>query len=236
MTAKNINRKREGGLLAVVALAPSIGALSALWFWPGTIGAAIYALCKFVLYGTPAVVAWRGRNELQLRSGFRSGFSARAIGFGLASGAAIGGCILAGWWLLLSDHVDLGPMKTVLGESGMTDPVRYWVFALWLIIGNSLLEECVFRWFVDSRLQRLGIGPFLALPISAAIFSVHHVIVLAAYFEWPMIALGSAGVFAGGLIWSWSLRRYDSLIPGWISHALVDLAIVIIGASILTAS
>jgi membrane protease YdiL (CAAX protease family) len=51
-----------------------------------------------------------------------------------------------------------------------------------------------------------------------------------------MIALGSAGVFAGGLIWSWSLRRYDSLIPGWISHALVDLAVVIIGASMLTSS
>ena len=90
MTSKNINRKREGGLLAVVAVAPSIGALWALWFWPGMIGSAIYALCKFVLYGTPAVVAWRGRNELQLRSGFRSGFSARAIGFGLAENCHTG--------------------------------------------------------------------------------------------------------------------------------------------------
>ena len=45
--------------------------------------------------------------------------------------------------------------------------------------------------------------------------------------------MGSMGVFIGGLIWSWTLRQWGSIVPGWISHAIVDLAIAIVGASML---
>ena len=87
--------------------------------------------------------------------------------------------------------------------------------------------------FVDGRLDRLAIPRFLILPISAFIFTAHHVIVLAAYFDPLMVVLGSCGVFIGGLLWSWSLRRWGSLLPGWISHAIVDIAIFIVGASMI---
>ena len=115
----------------------------------------------------------------------------------------------------------------------MDGATAFWLFAAWLSLGNSLLEEFVFRWFVDGRLDRLGTPFALALPISGLIFTAHHVIVLAAYFDPLMVLLGSVGVFIGGLTWSWSLRRWGSLLPGWISHAIVDIAIFIVGAHML---
>jgi hypothetical protein len=41
--------------------------------------------------------------------------------------------------------------------------------------------------------------------------------------------LGSCGVFLGGAAWSWLYLRYRSIWPGYVSHAIADAAIFIIG-------
>ena len=64
---------------------------------------------------------------------------------------------------------------------------------------------------------------------AALAFTAHHVIVLAAQFNWPISVLGSVGVFIGGAAWNWLYLRYRSIWPGYVSHALVDAAIFIIG-------
>jgi hypothetical protein len=220
-------------MLLLVVAAPSLGALSALWLWPGATGSTIYLACKVVLYGLPAVVAWKTISRQDLRAGIRRGLRPSALLFGLGSGALIGGAIIALWFGWLDEQVDTKRLVEVITESGLDGATSFWLFAAWLSLGNSLLEEVVFRWFVDSRLARLGTPVALALPISALIFTAHHVIVLAAYFDPMMVLLGSSGVFIGGLTWSWSLRRWGSLLPGWISHALVDIAIFIVGAYML---
>ena len=101
---------------------------------------------------------------------------------------------------------------------------------------NSLLEEVVFRWYVETRLKSIGISTAVLLPISASIFTAHHIIVLSAYFSWPLVVLGSVGVFCGGLIWSLLRLTFTTVLPGWISHALVDVSVVLIGWSILASS
>ena len=226
-------RQRTLGLLLLVIAAPSIGALSALWLWPGPVGSTIYSVCKAILYVIPAIVAWCTLTRADVWEGVRRGSRAAPILFGILSGVLIGGGIIALWFTVLAERTDTSKLMAVIEESGMDDPLKYWAFGAWLCIGNSLLEEFVFRWFVDSRLRVLRMVPLFALPLSAAIFTAHHIIVLGAFFQWPLIILGSAGVFTGGLIWSWSLRRWQSLIPGWISHAIVDVAIFIVGASML---
>ena len=226
-------KNRTLGLLLIVACVPSIGALSALWIWPGTLGGALYAVCKIVLYGVPTIVAFQTVRRAKPFTGFLRGFKRAPVSFGVLSGLFIGGFILGLWYWVLSGNVDLARLLDVVRENGLDQPVKYWLFAAWLCIGNSLLEEFAFRWFIDSRLRILGLGPVVAMPISAVIFTMHHVIVLSAFFGPLIVVLGSAGVFMGGLIWSFSLMRWGTLVPGWISHALVDLAIIIIGASIL---
>lgn len=234
----SIDQTKPGrnGLLAtllIVAVAPSIGSLAGLWIFTGAIGSTIYAICKAILYGVPAVVAWRSVTRTDVRIGLRAGMTPSVLLWGFASGAAIGSGIVLLWFGWLDSVVDTDRLLVVMKESGLEQPSRYWLFAAWLILGNSLLEEFVFRWFVDSRLAGLGMRPLLAIPLSALVFTIHHVIVLAAFFDLPMVLAGSAGVFVGGLLWSWSLRGSKSLVPGWISHALVDLAIALVGASML---
>ena len=221
------------GTLLIVAIAPSIGSLAGLWIWPGPIGSMVYAVCKTLLYGVPAYVAWRTISRKDLLAGWRSGTRLGAILLGTLSGLVIGGGIIMFWFAGFRDTVDTNRLLVVMMESGLNQPTRFWLFAAWLTIGNSLLEEFVFRWFVDSRLKILGLPFIIAIPISALIFTIHHVIVLAAFFDPRMVLIGSVGVFIGGLIWSVTLRLSKSVIPGWISHALVDLAIALIGGSIL---
>lgn len=220
-------------MLLLVVVAPSIGALSALWLWPGAAGSTVYSICKIVLYGIPAIVALKTLSYQDVRAGLRRGLKAGPLLFGLLSGVVISACILVLWFTWLAKHSDTSKLVEVVAEAGLDTPLKFWAFAAWLCIGNSLLEEFVFRWFVDSRLAVLRTPAALALPLSAAIFTMHHVIVLAAFFDVPLVLLGSAGVFVGGLIWSWSLRRWQSLLPAWISHGLVDLAVFVVGASIL---
>ena len=91
-------RRRTLGLLILVILAPSLGTLAALWWWPGSCGSAIYGLCKLVLYGVPTVVAWQTITRAQFVRGLRAGVRPAAILWGIGSGAVIGTVILVGWF------------------------------------------------------------------------------------------------------------------------------------------
>jgi membrane protease YdiL (CAAX protease family) len=68
---------------------------------------------------------------------------------------------------------------------------------------------------------------------AALAFTAHHVIALAAQFNWGVTLLGSLGVFSGGAAWSWLYLRYRSIWPGYISHAMVDVAIFVIGYGLI---
>jgi membrane protease YdiL (CAAX protease family) len=110
----------------------------------------------------------------------------------------------------------------------LNHPGAYILGAIYWITLNSLAEEYVWRWFVFRKFEIL-IGGKLAVVAAAAAFTAHHVIVLAAQFNWPITLLGSLGVFTGGAIWSGLYLRYRSVWPCYVSHAIVDAAIFVIG-------
>ena len=62
----------------------------------------------------------------------------------------------------------------------------------------------------------------------------HHVIVLAVLFPgiWQFFTLAlplSLCVGVGGAVWCWLYQRTGSLYAPWISHMLIDAAIMFIG-------
>jgi CAAX protease family protein len=221
-------RRNALAALCVVAPAPSLGAAAAFFAAPGPLGTALFGVAKVVLYLTPAVwLRWVDRRPFSASPPRRGGL---AVGLGL--GLLVGVAVLGAYALGIRAMLDPAPMRAVAAELGFDTRSGFLGVAAWVVLGNALLEEYAYRWFIYTRCATL-MGTVPAALLAAAIFTAHHVIVLRAYFDWPFVALGSAGVFVGGLLWTWCYRRYASIWPGYLSHALVDCAILAIGWDLL---
>jgi membrane protease YdiL (CAAX protease family) len=217
------HRRAVGALLLLVP-APSLGTLAGMWLWPGPVGQTVYALCKAWLLVLP--LFWL----LRVEKGELSWSPPRPGGLlaGLALGLLIGGAILAAYVLVGEQWIDAERVRQAAGQNGIGSRVLYLAFAAYLILVNSLLEEYVWRWFVFRQTERLLPG-WAAVFVSAFFFTIHHVIALRAQFGWGVTLLGAAGVFVGGAVWSWCYQRYRSIWPAYVSHAIVDVAVLLIG-------
>ncbi|NLW83644.1 MAG: CPBP family intramembrane metalloprotease [Phycisphaerae bacterium] len=215
--------------LAVLVPIPSIGVLSAMVLFPDTaLGKALFAVSKAGLLGLPlAWYLWVDKGTLSLSLPRRGGF-----GVAVLSGLIISAAILAAYWLLGDYFLDKNMLREKLRDIGLADRTAYAAGAVYWIVVNSVLEEYVWRWFVVRQSGRL-FKPFIAVIVSALFFTGHHTIALKVFMPWTATLLCSFGVFSGGAIWSWLYVRYQSIWPGYISHAIVDLCIFGIGAAML---
>jgi membrane protease YdiL (CAAX protease family) len=109
-------------------------------------------------------------------------------------------------------------------------PWKFIAFASFLTIPHSLAEEYYYRWFIHGQLRRVC-GPAPATALSSLAFMSHHVLVLSQFFEGQpaAVAFFSACVAIGGGLWAWLYDRTRSLYGPWLSHLLVDAAIMYAG-------
>ena len=214
--------------LALIAPAPSIGIIAALHLGQGPLGVTLWAAAKVWLLLLPAL--W----YLLIERG-RISFSPPRHG-GLAVGAALGLLIsliiVAAWWFVGRSAIDPQLIRDKVQAAGLTNPTIYLAGALYWITVNSLLEEYAYRWFISRQAERVT-GSIAAVFLSAAIFTVHHVIALTSYMPLWIAILASLGVFIGGAAWSWLYIRYRSIWPAYVSHAIVDIAVFALGYVIL---
>jgi len=169
------------------------------------------------------------RAPLSLSPARRGGFGV-AIGLGLA----ISVVIVAAYLLVGRGWIDPEMLRREVTDNGLGTPMRFVLFGGGLALVNAMLEEYVWRWFVFRRCEAL-LGGGLGVVASGLFFSLHHVVALRAQFGWDVTLLGSAGVFVGGMLWSWLYLRYRSIWPGYVSHLIVDVAVFGIGWYVLFA-
>jgi hypothetical protein len=197
----------------------------------------VYGAIKFLALLWP-LAAWVFLLRRPLPTGRLVDWQAHAatLPLGLVTGIIIS--------LIIVGFRYLPPLQEALlsGGAGIEQKTRqlgvleyYWVFAVAISLPHSLLEEYYWRGFVFGRLrERLGHWP--ANLAAAAAFSAHHYVVLWAFFPpWAAILTGT-GVFFGGVIWSWqyNVQGCRSLAGIWLSHALVDFTIMVIGWQLMT--
>ncbi len=217
--------------LALLAPAPSIGTYFAMSFEATrgtTLGQIIYAASKVWILAFPLVwyiLVERGRPSL---SPARKG----GLAIGAALGLGISVAIAAVYWLAARPWIDPEQMRDAATRNGLNSPQKYLALAAYLVLINSLLEEYVWRWFVYRQCERLLSGA-LAVAASAFLFTVHHAIALQSQMNWSVTLLACLGIFIGGCAWSWCYQRYRSIWPGYISHAIVDIAVLAIGYHII---
>lgn len=158
----------------------------------------------------------------------------RGVVEGLGSGLLILAVILAGYhfWFAPAGYLTAGAEEITgkLTGMGVRTSLAYLVLSVFYSLIHSFLEEYYWRWFVFGKLRQLVPVP-AAVAISSLGFMAHHVIVLAFYFGWFSVQtiLFSLAVAVAGAIWAVNYQRSGSLLGPWISHALADAAIFLVG-------
>ncbi|MFW5871004.1 MAG: CPBP family intramembrane glutamic endopeptidase [Verrucomicrobiota bacterium] len=192
----------------------------------------VYIATKVFLVAWPLGVyflALRNAPRPMKREGTGRG---RAVMLGIISGIALAALIYAAM------HTPLGKMAEASAGSirERTEHLGilewYWIFSVFLSVVHSLIEEFYWRWFSFGLLNKVY-APAFAIALSSLAFASHHVIITGQFFNWPLGILCGAGIAAGGAVWAWLYHRTGSLLAPWISHAIVDFAVMAIGYRIL---
>jgi membrane protease YdiL (CAAX protease family) len=194
---------------------------------------AVYVVGKIVQFAFPAVyVACTEWHSLRPTWPSRQGVAV-GLAFGLAVG--LGALALYYGWLKHSSLLRDTPEKVhaKLRDMHCDSPEKFLALAAFYSVFHSLLEEYYWRWFVFGWLKRhLRVGS--AVLLASLAFMAHHVIVLAVYFPGVMpfftmaLPLGLAVAIGGG-VWCWLYHKTGSLYAAWISHLMIDAALMWIG-------
>lgn len=203
---------------------------------PGWAVRIAYALGKVVQFGFPlCYVAWFERDRLRL---VRPTWRGLAIGFdfGFLVGLTMLGLFFG--WLQTSEAFADTPAKIgrLVQDMHCATPGRYLMLATFIAVPHALLEEYYWRWFTFGWLRRY-VPLWPAVAVSALGFMAHHTILLGNFFPghfWTLAVPFSAGVAVGGAVWAWIYERTGSLYAPWLSHILVDAALMLIGWEMLS--
>ena len=222
---------KSKSFIALLLLVPaaSLGVLSAMVWWPqSTPGLALFALCKGWLFAFPLL--WHrfiDKGPITFSPARKGGFL-----WGTISGICISAAITLAY-IAIGDHlIDLSAMQERIASVGLANARAYTLAALYWISINSVLEEYVWRWFV-FRKSEIVFGRHLAVVVSALFFTLHHIVAMNVYMDGIALVLCATGIFIGGVVWSHMYSRFRSIWPGYLSHAIVDLCVFLIGAHII---
>jgi len=193
------------------------------------------SLCKIVQFGLPVV--W----VLYVR-GYWPDWKTSPRNSMLLTGLISGLVVFAAAMMLYHGYLkNTEVIKTAaaevnqrVAEMGFSTPLAFIGLGVFYVVLHSLLEEYYWRWFVFGMLKDFTTAS-VAMWVSSLGFMAHHVLVLARYFGWasPATWLFSACVAIGGLIWSWMYHRTGKLYGAWLSHAIIDAVIFVIGFNML---
>lgn len=192
---------------------------------------------KLVQFAFPAVYVW-----LVARQDLRVGeVTRRGLGMGAAFAGVVAVLLFAVYFGVLAGDaaiVKAAPrIHAKLRGFGLDSPGGFVLAAVFLSLIHSLFEEYYWRWFAFGRLKRL-VPVGAAIGLSSLGFMAHHVVVLGTFMPerfWRLAVPCSLGVAVGGVAWAWIYHRSGSLAAAWLSHALIDLAIMAIGYDVLRA-
>lgn len=152
---------------------------------------------------------------------------ASSVGWGLFSGFAI----IVPMFILFFVFQDFFQgfavnFRAEASSLGVLD--NYILFAAFLSLFHAFLEEYYWRWFIFGGLLS-KMSEKWAILITAVAFASHHFIVLSQFFPWWITILFGTAIAIGSVIWSILYLRTGRLLTGWISHVLVDVAVMTIG-------
>ena len=156
------------------------------------------------------------------------------LGTGFLIGAVFSLVMVLAWVFIGRSRVDVDTFRASLEPFGLTDPTTYLAAAVFWTVGNSVLEEYVFRWFLVEKGEVLFGPGWLTIVASAGIFVLHHFFALWFLgFSLSANLLACLGLFVGGAAFSWLYVRYRSIWVPYVPHAMCDVVVFAVGYAIL---
>lgn len=129
-------------------------------------------------------------------------------------------------YILLRDIIDWSAIGASMESRGINQTTFVLVF-LYIMFGNSLLEEYFFRGIVHAQILKFSIyGAYIT---SSLMFSLYHITIFGTWFSGWILGLALFGLIAGWVFFSWLYERTGGIWSAWIFHIFADLAILIIG-------
>ena len=245
-----MHSSKSNSILLILALvpAPSLGVLfNMIWFPDTTLGTGVFVATKIWMFSLPFVWWWFNRKKVG-KGGVDIPVCAKnncaqtrmsTPPSGLLPSTYIGIAIvvvIVGAYILLGERfIDKTFFVDMMHKVGLGNKWVFFGAMMYWICVNSLLEEVVWRWFVTERFAAFT-RPAAAVVLSGLCFTLHHILAMSVFFPALTNAIASAGVFAGGVLFSWLYVRYKSIWPPYIAHVFADIAIFGIGYHILVSN
>jgi membrane protease YdiL (CAAX protease family) len=224
--------ERRAALLALVlvGLAPTASIFLSFGTGEGLLGKAAWLASKAWMLGLP--LWWHLRVDRQALSW--SPVRHGGLGTGFLIGAVFSLVMVLAWVFIGRSRLDVDTFRASLEPFGLTDPTTYLAAAVFWTVGNSVLEEYVFRWFLVEKGEVLFGPGWLTIVASAGIFVLHHFFALWFLgFSISANLLACLGLFVGGAAFSWLYVRYRSIWVPYITHAMCDVVVFAVGYAIL---
>ena len=227
--------RRVADLLIPLAMVlPTLGAWTYLVALEGSeLARPVYLGSKLVQFSLP-VAWWAAVRPHWTEAGLRPKGRGDVL-VGLASGLALAAVLAAALALLAASPVAseaAARIRATLDDFRISTPAQYLALAAGLSVVHSLLEEVYWRAFVFRRLAT-WLPSRLAVALASAAFASHHLIVAARYAPagrfWTLAVPATAGIAVAGAHWCDLYRRRGSLLAPWLSHLLVDAALMGMG-------
>lgn len=132
---------------------------------------------------------------------------------------------ILGAFNLFSDYIDLATLKVDLETRvGVTASIFPFV-AIYILFGNSFLEEFFFRGWLVDLFQKTKWQWFMP----SFLFAIYHIAIFLPWFDWPILLIAVIGLFIGGLLFQWLNKASGTIYPGWIVHISADIGVLLIG-------
>ncbi len=135
-------------------------------------------------------------------------------------------------YYLVASFIDISKIKDDVQSKYLISKSTYIFMALYLSFVNSFLEELFFRGYLFLNIKQLGYC-YWGYIISSFLFAIYHVSNINGWFGGFTFALALFGLFVGGVIFSFLDDKRNTFLNSYIIHICADLAIVIIGYTIL---
>jgi uncharacterized protein len=134
--------------------------------------------------------------------------------------------VIAGTYWILELSIDWNAIGVSMQSRGIDSTTFVLVF-VYIMLGNSLLEEYFFRGIIFRILSNTSL--IVAYCVSALAFALYHLSIFGTWFSGWILFLALGGLFLGGIFFAWLYRSTWGVWWAWIFHIFADLAILLIG-------